>query len=98
MSSWPGAYKLEFVLSNKTADPALWTVRVEVPTGARLDQWWNSEVTQESATIWLFRPPRWDGGNPTRIPPGGEFPFGLVVQGAEKVVSCTVAGGSACTH
>ncbi len=92
MSTWPDAYKMDLVLTNRSAADAVWTLRFEAPAGARLDQMWNAEVTQESTTVWVFRPPRWDGGSPRPVPAGGEFTFGFIVQGGQTVVSCTLDG------
>lgn len=93
ISAWEGAYKVDFILVNKSPEAAAWTVRIELPANANVRQYWNAELATGGAVT--FTPPLWDNGKPHPISAGGQHEFGFIVDqpsGPARLVSCTIDG------
>jgi cellulase/cellobiase CelA1 len=91
---WQGGYRVDFQLTNPSAAPIQWTIRVQLPANARYDHSWSAEVRVEGTTL-IFTPPRWDNGNPRALGPGTEHVFGFIATqppGDYRLLSCTIDG------
>lgn len=85
-SDWSGGYTAQYVVKNGTGKAQSgWTLRFDLPAGAKLGSLWNAEHEVDGRRVTVT-PPAWN----EELAPGESLTVGLVVSGAADPDTCLI--------
>ncbi|GAB2742699.1 cellulose binding domain-containing protein [Streptomyces bullii] len=90
-SDWSTGYTAQYVVTNDSGQAkADWTLRFELPSGAKLGSLWNGEAEVSGQRVTV-KPPKWDKDG---LAPGESVTVGFVVNGSGAPTGCRIDGAT----